>query len=143
VRHQFFRTKNALKMRLPMTILIQGVKLMMENSCQYKLILCSPHKISEAGERDLLYNFAPGERSIPVSVFLEQDSEELAFPGIFCGQRRPINNDRKVKVTYGDIVKSVLRNCDRRAAINVENIFFQNKKNSNEDIDRSMPTCLA
>jgi hypothetical protein len=61
-------------------------------------------------------------------VFLEQDSEELAFPGIFCGQRRPINNERKVKVTYGDIVKSELRNCDRRAATNVENIFFKTKK---------------
>lgn len=69
-------------------------------------IMLTTQDFIEAEERDLLYNFAPGERSIPVSVFLEKDSEELAFPGIFCGQRRPINNERKIKVTYGDIVKS-------------------------------------
>jgi hypothetical protein len=82
----------------------------------------------EPGDRDLLYNFAPGEGSVPVSVFLEKDSEELAFPGIFCGQKRPNNSEREVKVTYADIVKSELRSSDRRAAGNVENIFFKTKK---------------
>ena len=90
--------------------------------------MLSSQDFIETNERDFVYNFAPGERNIPVSVFLENDSEEMAFPGIFCGVRRPNNTSRKVKVTYSDIVKSELRNSDRRAANNVENIFFKTKK---------------
>lgn len=90
-------------------------------------LLTTPDFI-EGNERDYVYNFAPGERNIPISVFLQKDSEEMAFPGIFCGEPRPSNAARKVKVSYGDIVKSELRNCDRRAAGNVENLFFKTKK---------------
>ena len=43
-------------------------------------------------------------------------------------QKRPANNDRPVRVTYGDIVKSELRNADGRAASNIENLFFKTKK---------------
>ena len=82
----------------------------------------------EANEREMIYNFAPGERRVPISIFMEKDSEEQAFPGIFCGQRRSEMNERKVKVSYGEIVKSELRNADRRAAMNIENIFFKTKK---------------
>lgn len=37
----------------------------------------------ELGERDVLYNFAPAEGNVPVSVLLEENCEELAFPGVF------------------------------------------------------------
>ena len=33
-------------------------------------------------------------------------SEELAYPGIFLGQKRPENDDRLVDVHYSDICKS-------------------------------------
>ena len=79
----------------------------------------------ENAERDYIFNFAPGEGSKPISIFLEPHSEEKCFPGIYCGQRRATNEERICKVTYGEIVKSELRNVDRRAACCVENIFFK------------------
>ena len=82
----------------------------------------------EPSERDIVYNFAPGEGQIPISVFMQEDSEELAFPSIFCGKRRPPNKDRQTRITYGEIVKAELRNVDRRAAQSVENLFFKTKK---------------
>ena len=82
----------------------------------------------ESAERDFVFSFAPAEGHTPLSVFLEKNSEELAFPGIFCGQTRCINKEREVPVTYSEIVRSELRNSDRRVASCVENIFFKTKK---------------
>ena len=82
----------------------------------------------ESAERDFVFSFAPAEGHTPLSVFLEKNSEELAFPGIFCGQTRRINKEREVPVTYSEIVRSELRNSDRRVASCVENIFFKTKK---------------
>ena len=74
-------------------------------------------------ERSQIYNIAPGEGSVPLSIFRDQYSEELAHPGIFLGQRRPENEERLVDVHYSDICKSGLRRSDC-----VENIFFKTKK---------------
>ena len=63
-----------------------------------------------------------------MSVFRNKYCEELAYPGIFLGQKRQGNKDRIVKVHYSDICKSELRRSDRRAAMNVENIFYKTKK---------------
>ena len=61
-------------------------------------------------ERAQIYNItiAPGEGSlhVPLSVFTDKYSEELAYPGIFLGQKRPKNDDRLVDVHYSDICKS-------------------------------------
>jgi gluconate kinase len=51
-----------------------------------------------------------------------------SLPGIYCGIRRPTNANRKVKVTCSDLVKSELRNSERRAANNIENVFLKTKK---------------
>ncbi|VDI54623.1 Hypothetical predicted protein [Mytilus galloprovincialis] len=96
-------------------------------SGQADTLLTAPDFV-EPAERQLIYNFAPGEGQIPVSVFMEENAEELAFPGIFCGTKRPSNKDRSVNVSYGEIVKAELRNVDRRAAGSIENIFFKTKK---------------
>ena len=37
-------------------------------------------------EKQEIYNFAPGEGNKPLSVFRDQFSEEMAYPGIFLGQ---------------------------------------------------------
>ena len=79
-------------------------------------------------ERQQIYNIAPGEGSVPLSIFRDKYSEELAYPGIFLGQKRPENEQRLVDVHYSDICKSELRRSDRRAAMCVENIFFKTKK---------------
>ena len=60
----------------------------------------------EGSERAQIYNIAPGERSVPLSIFRDKYSEELTYPGIFLGQKRPENGDRLVDVHYSDICKS-------------------------------------
>ena len=64
----------------------------------------------------------------PLSVFRDQYSEEMAYPGIFLGQKRPNDKQRLKSVYYSEICKSELRRSDRRAAMCVENIFFKAKK---------------
>ena len=76
-------------------------------------------------ERQQIYNIAPGEGSIPLSIFRDRYSEELAYPGIL---KRPENEQRLVDVHYSHICKSELRRSDQRAAMSVENIFFKTKK---------------
>ena len=82
----------------------------------------------EDSETKYILSVAPGEANKPLSIFRDQYSEELAYPGIFLGQNRPENKDRLVSVHYSDICKSELRRSDRRAAMCVENIFFKAKK---------------
>ena len=60
----------------------------------------------EGSERAQIYNIAPGERSVPLSIFRDKYSEELAYQGIFLGQKRPENDDRLVNVHYSDICNS-------------------------------------
>lgn len=79
-------------------------------------------------ERPQIYSIALGEASVPLSIFRDRYSEELAYPGIFLGQERSSNEERVVPVHYNDICKSELRRSDRRAAKCVENIFFKTKK---------------
>ena len=79
-------------------------------------------------ERQEIYNVAPGEGNRPLSVFRDQYSEEMAYPGVFLGHKRPDNKERLRNVYYSEICKSELRRSDRRAAMCVENIFFKAKK---------------
>jgi len=60
---------------------------------------------------DLIIKFAPGEKNCPIGLFYDKDAEELSFPTIFGGFRRP----ELVGLTYSKIVKSELRSYDRRA----------------------------
>ena len=89
--------------------------------------LLTPPDFADHNERQCILNLAPAEGSMPLSVFRDEYSEELAYPGIFLGQKRPGQKDRLVKVLYSDICKSELRS-DRRAAKNAENIFYKAKK---------------
>ena len=56
----------------------------------------------EDNEQGQIYDITPGEGSVPLSIFRDKYSEELAYPGIFVGQRRPENHDRLVDVHYSD-----------------------------------------
>ena len=90
-------------------------------------MLTSPDFVEDC-EREKVLNFAPGESSHPISVFKYQYCEELAYPGIFCGQAKADNKDRNVPVYYSDICKSELRHSNHRVARCIENIFFKLKK---------------
>ena len=50
----------------------------------------------EGSERAQIYNIAAGERSVPLSIFRDKYSQELAYQGVFLGQKRPENDDRLV-----------------------------------------------
>ena len=82
----------------------------------------------EDNERQNILNVAPAEGNRPLSIFRDKYSEELAYPGIFLGQRRPESKVQTTKVLYSDICKSELRRSDRRAAMCVENIFYKTTK---------------
>ena len=60
----------------------------------------------KGSERAQIYNLATGERSVPLSIFRDKYSEQLAYLGIFLGQKRPENDYRLVDVHYSDIYKS-------------------------------------
>ena len=49
---------------------------------------------------DRIISFAPGKENKPLGIFLDKVSEYLSFLSIFCGKRRPDNNERKVPVSY-------------------------------------------
>ncbi len=74
---------------------------------------------------------APGEGQHPISLFNDPDAEYLAFPSIYCGQRRPIDDEsiRKTrkKPSKADIFKWELRAQDRRVATCIPDIFFKLK----------------
>ena len=77
---------------------------------------------------DNVISFAPREGNKPLGIFIDRDSEFLAFPSIYCGQWRADNNSRSVPVHYSTICKWELRSQDRKVAQCVPNIFFKLKK---------------
>ena len=79
-------------------------------------------------DKNEVLSVAPGEGQKPLSVFKDPDAEYLAFPTLFCGQKRVPDSDRHVRVYYSDICKWELRCVDRRAALHIPNIFFKMKK---------------
>ena len=90
-------------------------------------MLTAPDFVTD-NERQHILNVAPGEGNRPISIFRDKYSEELAYPGIFLGQKRADNTNRSTDVHYSEICKSELRRSDRRAAMCVKNIFFKTKK---------------
>ena len=73
-------------------MLLSRVHLLFINQLWYK-----PSVITAANIR-LIYHIAPGERSVPLIIFRDKYSEELAYPGIFFDQKRPENEDRLVSL---------------------------------------------
>ena len=86
--------------------------------------------------------FALGEGQTPISVFQDENAEYLAFPSIFCGQTCPTNTEREIPVHYSDICKYELCCVDRRAALNVANLFFKLKKLQTKQVLDSYTCCL-
>ena len=90
--------------------------------------MLTPPDFVDDDERQHIYNVAPAETNRPLSIFRDQYSEEMSYPGIFLGQKRPDDKQRLKSVYYSQICKSELRRSDRRAAMCIENIFFKAKK---------------
>ena len=56
--------------------------------------MLTPPDIVDNSERQQIYNVAPGEGNTPLSVFRDQYCEEMAYPGIFLGRKRPDDKQR-------------------------------------------------
>jgi len=78
---------------------------------------------------------APGEGKRPLDVILDADSEELAFPSIYAGVKRPSSE------SYTTVVRSELRNVDRRGC-RTDKLFFSYKKLELIKIRNNISTCL-
>lgn len=74
--------------------------------------------VNPGGNETLLENqpaenhiiIAPGEGQRPIALLFDLDAEELSFPCIFCGLKRPAT------LTYSKIVRSQVRRYERRCA---------------------------
>ena len=51
--------------------------------------MLTPSDFVDDTERQHIYNVAPDEGSRPLSIFIDQYSEELTYPGTFLDQKRP------------------------------------------------------
>ena len=56
-------------------------------------------------DKNAVISVAPGEGQRPISIFRDPHSEYLAFPTLFCGQKRGDNSERHTPVYYSDICK--------------------------------------
>ena len=90
-------------------------------------MLTAPDIVTD-NEPQYILNVAPGEGSRPMSIFRDKYSEELAYPGIFLGQKRPDSANRICYVHHSEICKSELRRSDRRAQC-VWKISFSKQRN--------------
>ena len=79
-------------------------------------------------DKNEILSVAPGEGQRPLSIFKDKHAEYLAFPTLFCGQKRVDNSERNVPVYYSDICKWELRCIDRRVALHIPNLFYKMKK---------------
>eukprot|EP00732_Lithocolla_globosa_P007759 Lithocolla_globosa_v1_NODE_10252_length_619_cov_2.143617.p1 type:complete len:102 gc:universal NODE_10252_length_619_cov_2.143617:308-3(-) len=68
---------------------------------------------------------APGEGKSPLGLWVDEDSEEKAFPGV---KRRPTRAPHSKPVTYSQQVRWELRNIDPRVTNCIDNIFFKLRK---------------
>jgi hypothetical protein len=70
-------------------------------------MLTSPDFVTD-NESQRILNVEPGEGNRLMSIFRDKHSEELAYPGIFLGQKRPDNTNRLTKVHYSEICQSTV-----------------------------------
>ena len=78
-------------------------------------------------DHDVL-SFAPGEGNKPLRLSVDQNSEYLSFPTIFCGKKRADNTDCQIPLQCSAICKWELRCQDCRVAESVPNRFYKLKK---------------
>jgi hypothetical protein len=95
-------------------------------------LLDNNHVANVAMQRIII---APGEGQRPLDMILDADSEELAFPTIYAGVKR------KTCQTFTTIVRSELRNFDRRGC-RTDKLFFNYKKLELLKIRNNTSICL-
>lgn len=70
---------------------------------------------------------------------MDENCEELEFPGVWCGHPRTSNPE--VKISFEDHVNSEIRRRDRRA-VRPDHILFLNKKSQSKQLSRAINIAL-
>ena len=71
-----------------------------------------------------VYNIAPGERKHPVSIMMDKECEELAFPVLFPKGRFEYTEESEIKLTPVKYFNARLLHYSGRFATNPEYLFF-------------------
>ena len=62
--------------------------------------MLTPTDFLDDSEREQIHNVAPGEGNRSLSIFRDTYSDELAYPGIFLGQKKLEDKQRLVSAYY-------------------------------------------
>ncbi|XP_050307506.1 uncharacterized protein LOC126744192 [Anthonomus grandis grandis] len=81
--------------------------------------------------------FAPGEGKTPIHLMLDQFSDELSFPTLFCGHAKQF----LTKFSYSDQTKILLQHKDRRFA-RTDYLLYTFKKRQLIQLSSAIATCL-
>ena len=81
-------------------------------------------------DRNEILSVAPGEGQKPLSIFKDKNAEYLAFPTLFCGQKRVDNSERHVPVYYSDICKWGFKKRGQKSCTSYTKHVLQNEKMS-------------
>ncbi|XP_050303297.1 uncharacterized protein LOC126741056 isoform X3 [Anthonomus grandis grandis] len=81
--------------------------------------------------------FAPGEGKTPIHLMLDQFSDELSFPTLFCGHAKQF----LTKFSYSDQTKIQLQHKDRRFA-RTDYLLYTFKKRQLIQLSSAIATCL-
>ena len=84
---------------------------------------------------------APGENQVPMSTYMDKNSEELTFLKIYGGER-PIQYLHDTKFSFQAICRSEFRRYDRRVAENMSKLFYSYKKLVAYKLRNSVTMCL-
>jgi hypothetical protein len=96
------------------------------------LFLLNTEPINPGGQETLLLGdealrLAPAQGNRPTSLLFDPDSDFLAFPKIFCGERMaPSLNNRPL--SYAELTKSMARRFDRRCVSRTDYLLFMDRK---------------
>ena len=94
--------------------------------------ILTPTDFLDDSEREQIHNVAPGEGNRSLSIFRDTYSDELAYPGIFLGQKKLEDKQRLVSAYYAvKYVKFVSLNWEdlTEGQLCVLKIFFSKLKN--------------
>ncbi|XP_050296321.1 uncharacterized protein LOC126736136 [Anthonomus grandis grandis] len=81
--------------------------------------------------------FAPGEGKTPIHLMLDQFSDELSFPTLFCGHAKQF----LIKFSYSEQTKIQLQHKDRRFA-RTDYLLYTFKKRQLIQLSSAIATCL-
>ena len=76
-----------------------------------------------------------------MSIFKDKYCEELAYPGIYCGERRVENSEREVPGYYSDVYVNQNLDIVTGGLLRALKIICQSEETSDENSPGEMSNC--